>query len=68
MVTEQQIREMAYAIWEEEGRLEGKDREHYFRAKQMLEKSSPPIELQAPPVPPQLMPAGKTASRRRGKR
>jgi hypothetical protein len=38
MVTEQQIKELAFAIWEEEGRPEGKDLEHYFRAKQILEE------------------------------
>ena len=38
MVTEEQIRELAYAIWEQEGRPEGKDLEYYFRAKQMLEE------------------------------
>jgi len=38
MVTEEQIRELAYTIWEQEGRPEGKDQEYYFRAKQMLEE------------------------------
>jgi hypothetical protein len=38
MATEQQIKELAYAIWEEEGRPEGKDVEHYFRAQQILEE------------------------------
>ena len=37
MVTEEQIKEMAYSIWEKEGCPEGKDLEHYFRAKQILE-------------------------------
>jgi len=44
MPTEQQIRELAYAIWEQEGRPDGKDQEHYFRAKQILdEKEKPPL-------------------------
>jgi hypothetical protein len=38
MVTEEQIRELAYSIWEQEGRSEGKDQDYYFRAKQMLEE------------------------------
>jgi hypothetical protein len=38
IATEQQIKKRAYAIWEEEGRPEGKDVEHYFRAKQILEE------------------------------
>ena len=29
---EQRIRERAYAIWEQKGRPEGKDREHWLRA------------------------------------
>lgn len=37
MATEQQVRELAYAIWEKEGRPQGKDVEHYFRARQILE-------------------------------
>jgi len=47
MVTEQQIKELAFAIWEEEGCLEGKDLEQYFRAKQILEErqASSHIEL-----------------------
>ncbi len=37
MVTEEQIREAAYYLWEQEGHPEGKDIEHYFRAKEILE-------------------------------
>ena len=29
---ERQVRERAYAIWEQEGRPDGKDREHWERA------------------------------------
>ena len=29
---EHRIRERAYAIWEQEGRPDGKDREHWLRA------------------------------------
>jgi len=44
MPTEQQIKELAYAIWEQEGRPDGRDQEHYFRAKQILEaKEEPPL-------------------------
>ena len=38
MVAEETIRELAYSLWEKEGRPEGKDTEHYFTAKQMLEQ------------------------------
>jgi len=52
MVTEQQIKELAYAIWEEEGHPEGKDLEHYFHAKQILEdrQASSFIELTPSPI------------------
>jgi len=53
MASEEQIRELAYSIWEKEGCPEGKDAEHYYRAKIMLEEqeaaSSTAIE---PPFPP----------------
>jgi hypothetical protein len=50
--TEQQIKELAYAIWEEEGCPEGKDLEHYFRAKQILEEpqASSLVKLRASPI------------------
>lgn len=38
MVTEEKIKELAYGLWEKEGRPEGKDAEHYFTAKKMLEE------------------------------
>jgi hypothetical protein len=38
MVTEQQIKELAFAIWQKEGCPEGKHLEHYFHAKQILEE------------------------------
>jgi hypothetical protein len=38
MVTEEQIRQLAQSIWEHEGRPLGKDLEHYFRAKKILEE------------------------------
>ena len=71
MVTEEQIRELAYAIWEQEGRPEGKDLEYYFRAKQMLEEqeaASSPAKESGPPAsglqPPS---AQKPIARRTGK-
>jgi hypothetical protein len=38
MVSEEKIRELAYSIWEAEGRPEGQHLDHYFRAKRMLEE------------------------------
>ena len=51
MATEQQIKELAYAIWEEEGRPEGKDVEHYFRARQILEERQASSLIQLTPSP-----------------
>lgn len=70
MPTEQQIRELAYEIWEEEGRPEGRDQEHYFRAKELLEqRERPPLvdlttspsgmRLEAAPQTPELPAAPK---------
>jgi hypothetical protein len=69
MATEEQIRKLAYELWEQEGHPEGKDVEHYFRAKKILEdeEAATVIELPAPPSPAQLAPPGKP-SLRRGRR
>ena len=34
--SEEQIKGLAYAIWEREGRPTGRDAEHYFRAERIL--------------------------------
>jgi Protein of unknown function (DUF2934) len=47
---EQAIRERAYAIWEEEGRPEGKDREHWLRAE--VEINSPTEQRDISPSAP----------------
>ena len=52
MVTEEQIKELAHAIWEQEGRPEGKDLEHYFRARQILEEREKARVIELPPPPP----------------
>jgi hypothetical protein len=51
MPTEEQIRQLAYALWEQEGSPEGKDQEHYFRAKKMLEDQEKAniVKLAPPP-------------------
>ncbi len=36
--TEEQIKELAYSFWEQEGRPNGKDWEHYFTAQRILEE------------------------------
>ncbi|MCJ7743187.1 MAG: DUF2934 domain-containing protein [Dehalococcoidales bacterium] len=74
MATEEQIKELAYAIWEQEGRPEGKHVEHYFRAKQILEEQQeaarvielgpprPTVQLAASPPTIELAPPRKRRS------
>lgn len=52
MATEEQIRELAYFIWEQQGRPEGKDVEYYHRAKQILEEQEAASSPAKAPVPP----------------
>jgi len=52
MVSDEQIRELAYYLWQREGYPEGKATEHYFRAKQMLEaQESTPSKNTDEPLP-----------------
>ncbi len=69
MATEEQIRDLAHAIWEQEGRPEGKHLEHYFRAKQILQEQEAAhvIELGAAPAIIQL-PAPLSKRRRSARR
>ncbi|OGN88830.1 MAG: hypothetical protein A2Z74_06805 [Chloroflexi bacterium RBG_13_46_9] len=60
MPTEDEIKELAYRIWEEEGRPEGKDVENYYRAVKILgeqEAARSPALIKAPPTVAQLPPA-----------
>jgi len=41
MPTEEQIKELAHRLWEQEGRPEGRDMEHYLAAKQILDEEKP---------------------------
>jgi hypothetical protein len=52
MATEKQIEKLAYSIWEQEGRPEGKHEEHYFRAKQILEQQEATRVVELAPPPP----------------
>ncbi len=67
MVPEEQIKKLAYSIWEQGGRPRGKHLEHYYRARQILEHQEeahiielgPPrhiLELPASPPTIQLAP------------
>lgn len=44
MNDEQRIRERAYQIWEEEGQPEGKEAEHWRRAREEAEPGQPQSE------------------------
>jgi len=77
MITEEQIRELAHSIWEQEGRPNGKDAEQYFRAKRILEEreASKVIELAAPspqkalePPPPIIGLGAPPTSKRRSRK
>ncbi len=51
MSTEEQIKALAYSIWEQEGRPEGKHAEHYFRAKQIFEEQEATRAIELAPLP-----------------
>ncbi len=52
MPTEEEIKRLAYGIWEVEGRPDGRDIEHYLKARQILaeQEKARVLEL-APPSP-----------------
>ncbi len=52
MSTEEEIKKLAYSIWEKEGRPQGRDVEHYFKAQKIIESPElPPVIELPPPVP-----------------
>ena len=61
MAKENEIRLVAYNIWEQEGRPAGKDVEHYLRAKKILEEreAKQVAELGPPPKLMELEPSPK---------
>jgi hypothetical protein len=52
MATEEKIRKLAYSIWEQEGRPEGKAVEHYLRAKKIIEQTEAQYVIELPPPLP----------------
>lgn len=44
VVTQEHIRKLAYSIWESEGRPEGKELDHYYRAEQMLKEQASAVQ------------------------
>jgi len=65
MATEEQIKELANTMWEQEGRPEGKDLEHYFRAKQILEEQEATQARDSKPSPPPGQSVRKQSGRRK---
>jgi hypothetical protein len=55
-----EIARVAYAIWDAEGRPEGRDHEHWMRARQLLEEGRADVEYPQAAVPPD---EGTVASR-----
>jgi hypothetical protein len=54
MVTDKDIRKLAFSIWEEEGRPYGKDAERYLKAKKILEGRKGNRMLELATIPPAL--------------
>lgn len=57
MPTQDQIRGLAYSLWEQEGRPDGKDLDHYYAAVRILQqrevtKIAQPLPLPLPPRTP----------------
>ena len=50
MTREQEIKEIAYRIWEEEGRPEGRDFDHYLRAEKAWDTLKTETGAAAPAV------------------
>ena len=51
MVADEEIKKLAFTIWEEEGRPDGKDVEHYLRARKILEEREAKRVIELAPVP-----------------
>jgi len=60
MPTEEQIKQLAYTLWEQEGRPEGKDTHYYLTAKQILEEreaAQKPARARRPAAPKSAKPS-----------
>ncbi|MBI4310568.1 MAG: DUF2934 domain-containing protein [Chloroflexi bacterium] len=49
MEREEQVRVLAYRLWEEEGKPEGRALEHWLKAAQMVEENKQPVGAAAGP-------------------
>jgi len=61
---EDRIRQRAYEIWEMEGRLHGRDKEHWERA--LLEIRDGETDVVAPPAADMMPPAAKPEAQKGG--
>jgi hypothetical protein len=64
METQEEIRRIAYEIWEKEGRPEGRDVEHYLRAEAMWREA----QAQQNPASPAGGPKRRPTRRRKAAR
>ena len=63
MPDDDKLRERAYAIWEQEGRPEGRDQDHWYRADQELNgKPLENLDLDSGVIAPNGQPAAAPAS------
>ncbi|MBI4339558.1 MAG: DUF2934 domain-containing protein [Chloroflexi bacterium] len=70
MEREEEVRRIAFDLWQQEGRPEGRALEHWLKAQKVMEESRPAEAAvqAAPSAPASPQPAMKGAPRRRGKR
>jgi hypothetical protein len=64
-VEEQKIKEAAYALWEQDGKPNGLDLEHWFKATSILQRADPEKPSSASEEK-QGLPAGNTNSSESG--
>ncbi len=74
MDRDQTIRDAAYAIWEAEGRPEGRDTQHWLQAEKQIHESTKPVQAKkvasrpkaekSPAVPKPAAPKKATRSKK----
>lgn len=64
---QREIRRIAYALWAEDGRPDGRDREHWERAKLIWSarnnEAGPGVALESQGIPPELSDQGNETAR-----
>ncbi|HRO11045.1 DUF2934 domain-containing protein [Amaricoccus sp.] len=59
---EDEIARVAHAIWEAEGQPEGRDHEHWMRAKRLIEEGRAEVEFPASAAPRPVQPGFEDAA------